>query len=855
MEDNLRVQVLSPNLVRLEVKGPHGFENRPTFVVRDRNWPGIKQYSIAKDNTEGTTVEIPGYKITVAPGARDLSAVKIADSAGHLVYQGQVSTPEPQWFPGPADKWGAFAVADNPRIVPPAWGATPAPPNSQFPETSGWDTTNQAPDVYVFLNRGGGYRQFVKDYLKLTGHIEMPPLFAFGLIDSRYHPYTQEQALGVIDRYREEGFPLDMFVVDTDWRTGASLGYHINTKLWPDMAGFLRQAHERGVRTMFNDHPEPQTPTALDPKEMQYRWDGLTSLLKIGADVWWYDRNWITRLHEPAPGLRPEIWGERVFHDMTQRFRPTQRPMIMSNVQGIDNGIRKYPPQPGFHRFPIYWTGDTGALWPYLKYGIANAVDGGVESLLPFMSEDLTGHWGHPTDELYVRFMQYGCLSPITRIHCTAGETRLPWDYGKEAEAITRDYVNMRYRLLPTIYSAARRAHDDGTPVLRRCDLEWPQYKQARDNQQYLLGDDILVAPVNESKDGSAEDIPAAMYHTKDGKPGLLGEYFDNVDLEGKPVLTRIDKSVSFEWGEGSPDKAVPKDKFSARWTGVIGPMPETGDYVVGTNTDDGAKLYLDGHLMVSKWVPQGGVTNTKTVRLDKGKSYDIEFRYYEDGGDALAHLVWIRSSQRHDSVMRTLWLPPGEWVDAWTGARLRGPSTVTMEVPLWKTPIFIREGGVVFLSKVVKSTGLESIWKSPVADLYVPTTDALESRELYEDDGLTPGYLSGECARTTVSVRRAGDRVTVNISGAKGDYPGLPLERAWKLNFHLPEGTVIRKATLDGEPARLDHFEAPSAGEQPMPFRTEGPNGMSTRVANVRQAHEIVLTLGRSPRPAKIKV
>ena len=90
---------------------------------------------------------------------------------------------------------------------------------------------------------------------------------------------------------------------------------------------------------MFNDHPEPQTATALDPKEIKYRWDGLKSLLDLGADVWWYDRNWSTHLHEPMPGISKEVWGQTVFHDVTARVRPNQRPLIMSNVEGIDIGF------------------------------------------------------------------------------------------------------------------------------------------------------------------------------------------------------------------------------------------------------------------------------------------------------------------------------------------------------------------------------------------------------------------------------------------------------------------------------------------------------------------------------------
>jgi len=122
--------------------------------------------------------------------------------------------------------------------------------------------------------------------------------------------------------------------------------------------------------------------------------------------VWWYDRNWHTHLNEPAQGIRREVWGMRLYHDITERFRPERRPLIMSNVQGIDNGRRNYPPHPAAHRYPFWWTGDTSAEWESLQRGIANAVDCGVISLQPYLSEDLTGHYMRPKPELYARSLR-----------------------------------------------------------------------------------------------------------------------------------------------------------------------------------------------------------------------------------------------------------------------------------------------------------------------------------------------------------------------------------------------------------------------------------------------------------------
>src|SRR5205823_2658852 len=150
--------------------------------------------------------------------------------------------------------------------------------------------------------------------------------------------------------------PLDYLVIDTDWRVNGSHGYKVETKDFPNMRRFIRDAHERHVSLMFNDHPEPVAKTALAPAEMLFRWKGLTKLLNWGADVWWYDRNWVTHLHEPAPGISKEVWGARLFHDITLTARPGRRALVMSNVEGIDNGRIDYAPHPALHRFPIWWT-------------------------------------------------------------------------------------------------------------------------------------------------------------------------------------------------------------------------------------------------------------------------------------------------------------------------------------------------------------------------------------------------------------------------------------------------------------------------------------------------------------------
>ncbi|MGH7993912.1 MAG: TIM-barrel domain-containing protein, partial [Limisphaerales bacterium] len=620
----VRVQLLSGSLVRLELRGTEGFEDRATFHVVNRDWPGTAFTTNA--DAGDVVISAANYTVRVPQNASSLEGVQVASANGQLLYSYDGKLENNKWLPGPADKPEVWSFADTPRIVPPPWGLTPPPLstlNSQ-PSTAagGWDLNNDAPDIYVFVP-GGNYFTLREDFLKLTGPTEMPPLFALGAFDSRWYDYSETTALQQIDDYRAHRIPLDVLVVDTGWRQNASTGYQPNTNLFPNMERFFQEAHAKHVRIMFNDHPQPVAKTALDPKELAYRYDNLSKLLDEGLDFWWYDRNWMVHLVTPAPNLNKEVWGMRFYHDTTARVRPEQRPLIMANVDGIDNGMRRRPMDAASHRFPIQWTGDIGPGFDFLRRAVENAVYSGTQSVFPYESDDLGGHVANPTPEQYIRWIEYGALSPVYRPHCTHNLERMPWVFGPEAENVARRFVNLRYRLLPVFYAAAHNNYETGEPLLRRLDLDFPQFPEASNNDEYLLGKDILVAPVLE---GSLQVIPGEWLKTSAGQPGLQAEFFTNEDLSGPPALTRTDANVDFNWdrispapaalkrSEGGPD--FPRTHFSARWTGVIQVPAAMGDVRLATLEDDGARVWLDGKEVIDAWGGHDSATSEATNML-----------------------------------------------------------------------------------------------------------------------------------------------------------------------------------------------------------------------------------------------
>jgi beta-glucosidase len=151
-------------------------------------------------------------------------------------------------------------------------------------------------------------------------------------------------------------------------------------------------------------------------------------------------------------------------------------------------------------------------------------------------------------------------------------------------------------------------------------------------------------------------------------KTGMKGEYFDNMNLSGKPVVTRIDSAVDFSFGSNSPAPGVPEDQFSIRWTGKI--IPPEPIHHIGTSCDDGSRLYLDGKLLIDDWTEHGEKPIRAEAELEPGKKYKVKLEYFENALGASARLTWDLSEKdfskakeaaaRNDAVILMLGICPG---------------------------------------------------------------------------------------------------------------------------------------------------------------------------------------------------
>jgi len=772
----VRVQMLSSTLVRLEAIGTEGFEDRATFHVVGRSWPATAYTSNLVSGE--VLLATANYVVHVPQAATSLIATYVVASSGQLLYQFDGTLNNRAWLPGPSENPTVFSFADTPRLIPPAWGLAPAPSGATPASTSGWDTNNDAPDIYVFVPNGS-YSQMRSDFLKLTGPSEMIPLYALGLWDSHWFDYSEATALAQIDNYRSHSIPQDVLVVDTGWRQNASTGYQPNTSLFPNLPRFFSEAHAKEVRVMFNDHPEPVAATALDPVEITYRYTNLTQLLGEGLDIWWYDRNWSVALNTPAASMRKEVWGMKIYHDATYSTNAPLRPLIMANVDGIDNGIRNNPMDVAAHTFSIQWTGDIGPSADYLNNAVQNAVHSGVQSLFPYESDDLGGHTSDPSPADYIRWIEYGALSPIYRPHCTYDLNRMPWTFGPEAEWTARRFINLRYRLMPELYAAAHQNYEVGEPIIRRLDLDYPQSPEASQESEYLIGHSLLAAPVTQIGETT---VPVSWLTTTNGQAGLNASYFSNTNLSGTPAFTEIDHGINFNWNNGSPGGSVPSTNWSAQWTGYITVPAAVGDVTLAALSDDGVQVWVDNQLCIGNWGPNNAGTMEATTILKAGQSHKLQVQYVQYGGGDLITLEW-----RPASSQPSVWIPPGNWFNAWTGALLQGPTTILDNAPLEHIPLYIRSGSIFALAPQMQYTG-QLPWDPITLDVY-PISTEVDQTLLYEDDTLTTAYKQGQFRTTTLKTwaNDADKTVSVAIGAAVGNYAKAPAQRSWVARLRRP--------------------------------------------------------------------
>ena len=683
-------------------------------------WPLVSfngfQSGSAKDRVAGCTSS------GCAPASRVFSEVRVTLPDGRVAWslsgQPDGTVLNNLNWPAPGTAVG-YAFEDRPRFFAPEWGPTPIPDGTKVdPDlvaTNGYDFRNDiSGDFYIFLfpeteSAGGepnaAWNAARQECLGMIGSAPLLPDYAYGTWFTWWHPYTEDEAKGEIERWDSDDLPLDIWALDMNWRNSprrhTKEGYskddnHYynkpNTDLFPDFGnngtGWFDYLKEKGLRTYFNDHPFPADlgkayQTTKD--EVSFRWDGLTHWLSKGLTFWWFDANWAFSIPPPQvpyggsgdgpswQGMTNRVWGSHVYYTTIEMFNknnpdrqhtaPAQRPMSLTKYAdaNMHPGLVQHQHM-AQHRYPVWWTGDGVSL----QASVQSMVDSGLYDMKPFVHSDCGGDYRGLVGGDLVRWASHCALGTILRFH---GSQHQPWSYDNATEDSIRDYIKMRYKVMPSLIAAGQQATATGWPIVVRGDMFWPGMPGADSNEQYLFLNDTLVAPI---------------------------------------------------------------------------------------------------------WDSIKNVTS------------------------------------------RDVWIPPGQWQDAWDGSTVTGPKNMTVSQPYERIPMWHRVGGLVVTTESTARRVDSQDWSSLTLEAFVPGASAAVAAEraVYPRNATEPSHrvlmarAEGEAAISFKIVQEA----------ASAD------AQAWLVRLHLRPGQRVTSATLDGKPVALTHLPPRGHADGPhFPFLGEG--------------------------------
>jgi alpha-glucosidase len=400
---------------------------------------------------------------------------------------------------------------------------------------------------YYFIN-GPDPKNVIVRYTTLTGHMPLPPRWALGYNQCRWSYYPESRVRLLADTFREKKVPADVIWLDIHYQDGykpftwnhdrfpnpkkmisdlKAQGFHLVTILdphpqalkgyfpydsgiagddfvkWPDGKVFEgnvwpSQAEKNPGPSVFPDFSRPAT---------REWWGNLyTNLLDLGVAGIWNDMD-EPSVFDTSTGTMPlevvhdndgqptthaeihNVYGQlmsRSTYEGLSRWRPNERAFVLTRASYA-----------GGQRYAAVWAGDNTADWSSLRQSVSTLLGMGISGF-PFVGSDISGFVRPATGELYARWLQAGIFYPFMRSHTELGTPdKEPWAFGARFEDINRRSINLRYELLPYIYSVMQEASQTGVPALRPLFVEFPTDEQAAGiDDEFLFGSDLLVAPV-----------------------------------------------------------------------------------------------------------------------------------------------------------------------------------------------------------------------------------------------------------------------------------------------------------------------------------------------------------------------
>lgn len=548
-------------------------------------------------------------------------------------------------------------------------------------------------DLY-FFGYGREYYTCLKDFYKLTSETPLLSKFALGNWWSRFHKYTEASYKELIHRFCLEEIPFTVSVIDLDWhlvnidpKYGSGwTGYTWNKEFFPDPASFMKWLHEKGLRITLNVHPadgvrgheemylpmakelgvnyELEEPIVFDVTNIAF----LKAYFKYlhhkneedGVDFWWID--WQQGSSSKIQGLDP-LWMLNHFHYL-DNLKTGKRGLIFSRYAGV-----------GSHRYPIGFSGDSIITWDSLDfqpYFTANASNIGYS----WWSHDIGGHMnGVKDDELATRWLQFGVFSPIMRLHSSGSlfTGKEPWHYSKDCHEIMNDFLRLRHRLLPYLYTMNYRTSFEGKPLISPMYYLYSEKQEAYEiRNQYYFGSELMVAPIT-----SPMDLETQLGAVKVWLPeGIYIDFFTGTIYRGNRFMNMY-RELSMIPVLAKGGAIVPMNAAHRKDNSLENPSELSIKVFAGSDgsftlyEDDGESLdYLKGSFVTTKmslnWNSEYNfIIEAAVGTLDlipEKRSYTLEFIGFEpmdeievfmgsskEASDKLAHV--IRDSSNNQSI------------------------------------------------------------------------------------------------------------------------------------------------------------------------------------------------------------
>jgi alpha-glucosidase len=429
---------------------------------------------------------------------------------------------------------------------------------------------------YYFI-AGPEPKKIIEEYSAMTGRSPLPPLWSLGYQQSRYSYYPESRAREIVKTLRDKKIPADVIYFDIDYQQG-NAPFTINREYFPTFEKMISDFRAQGMRTilitdlhikkdpnhgyapydsgMKNDvfvkNPDgsvfvgtvwPGESVFPDFTLSRVRewWGGLyKDFVGMGAAGFWNDMD-EPALFQRADKTMPLDTRHRLDDGTTLDHRAIHNVFGMQNVRATYEGLRKLKPEErpfvltraaysGAQRYAATWTGDNSSTWNHLKMSTPMLLSMGISGY-PLVGDDIGGFAGSPPADLLTRWFEVGALNPIYRDHTAKGTAdQEPWVHGPEHEAIRRKFIELRYELMPYLYTGIEEASRTGLPLMRPVFLEYPQAAEFYgDNRDFLFGRDFFVAPVTtEMVDAEEISFP----------PGEWYDFWTNAKLSSKEKIT-----------------------------------------------------------------------------------------------------------------------------------------------------------------------------------------------------------------------------------------------------------------------------------------------------------------------------